>query len=142
VFGGLNRLLVAALLAGAFFVAPSAALACGGGPSAVNVYKECLPTGGQHASGGQSGGSTHISNKTAKVLLHAGKNRRALAALVKGNNPPGLLQSNPEESSPSAVGSAVDLSSAPTALLIALAGTAALLLAGSGLRFWRRSHRA
>jgi hypothetical protein len=44
-------------------------------------------------------------------------------------------------SAPSALGSAFDLGSGPTALLIVLAGTAFLLLGGSGLHFWRRSHR-
>jgi hypothetical protein len=142
VFGGLNRLLVAALVAGAFFVAPSAALACSGGPSAENVYKECLPNGGggSAGSGGAGGGqgSTPISNQTAKVLAQAGKDSRALAALVKHN--PNQLESTPQESgtAPSAVGSAFDLGSGPTALLIALAVTAVLLLAATGLRGWRR----
>ena len=135
-FGGLNRLLVAALVAGAFFVAPSAALACTGGPSAENVYKECLPNGGGGAGSGQ--GSTPISNQTAKVLAQAGKDSRALAALVKHS--PNQLESTPQESetTPSAVGSAFDLGSGPTALLIALAVTAVLLLAATGMRGWRR----
>jgi hypothetical protein len=155
VFGGLNRLLVAAFVAGAFIVAPSAALASGcgdGGTSAVNVYRDCLSNGGggNSASGGsggqKSGGSstTPISGKTAKVIKHAGKDSRALAALVKGTSPTGLQQSSPTESetNPSAVGSAFDLGSGPTALLIALAGTAVLLLGATGVRGWRRSHRA
>src|SRR6476646_6813823 len=46
-FGGLNRLLAAAIVAGAVLVLPPAALAdCGGNASAVNVYKECLSSGG------------------------------------------------------------------------------------------------
>ena len=156
VFGGLNRLLVASFLVGVFFVAPSAALAggCGGSTSAENVYKECLPSGGggggghptNGGSGSQSGSpaTTPISSNTAKVIKHAGKDSRTLAALVKGSSPTGLLRSSPTESgtTPSAVGSAFDLGSGPTALLIALAGTAMLLLAASGVRGWRRSHRA
>jgi len=151
VFRGLNRLLVAALVAGAFFVAPSAALACGGGPSAQNVYKECLPsagghggTGGQRGTGGQSEGpgSTPVSPKTAKAIKQAGKNSRALSAWVRRSAPTALESSSQETATPSAVGSAFDLGSAPTALLLALAGTAALLLAASGVRGWRRSHRA
>jgi hypothetical protein len=158
VSGGLNRLVVAAFVAGAFFVAPSAALASGcgdGGTSAVNVYRDCLPSGGgggggNSASGGtegQSGGgsvsTTPISGKTATVIKHAGKDSRALAALVKGTST-GLLRSSPSESetNPGAVGSAFDLGSGPTALLIALAGTAVLLLGATGVRGWRRSHRA
>jgi hypothetical protein len=146
VFGGLNRLLVAALVAGVFFVAPSAALACGGGPSAKNVYSECLPSAGSHGgTGGQSGGhagSTPISSKTAKAIKQAGKNSRALAAFLRRSAPTALESSSQESAPPSAVGSAFDLGSAPTALLLALAGTAVLLLAASGVRGWRRSHRA
>jgi hypothetical protein len=137
-------------------VAPSAALASGcgdGGTSAVNVYRDCLSNGGggggNSKSGGTSGTSggsvtTPISGKTAKVIKHAGKDSRALAALIKGSSPTGLQQSTPSESetTPSAVGSAFDLGSGPTALLIALAGTAVVLLAATGVRGWRRSHRA
>ena len=143
-FTGLNRLLVAALVAGAFFVAPSAALACGGGPSAQNVYRECVPSAGGHGgTGGHSGGtgSTPISPKTAKAIKHAGKNSRALSAWVRRSAPTALESSSQESATPSAVGSAFDLGSAPTALLLALAGTAMLLLAASGVRGWRRSHR-
>lgn len=129
-------------------MAPSAALACsGGGPSAVNVYSECLPSGGggKPGSGGNgAGSSTAISSQAAKALEHAGKDRRVLTALIHGSGPSRLLQptgSTGGASSPSALGSAFDLGSGPTALLIALAGTGVLLLGGSGLRLWRRSHR-
>jgi len=149
VFGGLNRLLVAALVAGVFVVAPSAALACGGGPSAQNVYRECLPSAGGHGgTGGQSGGhagsppTPPISSKTAKAIKQAGKNSRALSAWVRRTAPTALESSSQESAPPSAVGSAFDLGSAPTALLLAPAGTAVLLLAASGARGWRRSHRA
>jgi hypothetical protein len=155
VFGGLNRLVVASLVAGVFFVAPSAALACGGGPSAKNVYSECLPSAGSHGgtgadshggirTGGQSGGpgSAPISSKTAKAIKQAGKNSRALAAFLRRSAPTALESSSQESAPPSAVGSAFDLGSGPTALLLALAGTAVLLLAASGVRGWRRSHRA
>jgi hypothetical protein len=147
VFRGLNRLLVAALVAGAFFVAPSAALACGGGPSAQNVYRECLPSAGGHGGTGGTGGhsagpgTTPISPKTAKAIKQAGKNSRALAAFLRRTAPTALESSSQESAPPSAVGSAFDLGSAPTALLLALAGTAVLLLAASGVRGWRRSHR-
>jgi hypothetical protein len=158
-FGGLKRLLAAAFVAGAFFVAPSAAFAggCGnGGTSAVNVYRDCLPSGGggggkatksgtgSNSARGTTTTTTPISTKTAKVIKHAGKDSRALAALVKSSSPTGLQSTSPTESetTPSAVGSAFDLGSGPTALLIALAGTAVLLLAATGVRGWRRSHRA
>ena len=145
--GGLNRLLVAALVAGVFFVAPSAALACGGGPSAKNVYRECVPSAGGHGgTGGRSGGpgstSTPISGKTAKAIKQAGKNSRALSAWVRRSAPTVLESSSQGSATPSAVGSAFDLGSGPTALLLALAGAAVLLLAASGVRGWRRSHRA
>jgi hypothetical protein len=145
VFRGLNRLLVAALVAGAFFVAPSAALACGGGPSAKNVYSECLPSAGSHGgtgTGGHSGDHAGSTPKAAKAIKQAGKNSRALAAWVRRTAPTALESSSQESAPPSAVGSAFDLGSAPTALLLALAGTAVLLLAASGVRGWRRSHRA
>lgn len=147
-FGGLNRLLVAALVAGVFFVAPSAALACGGGPSAQNVYRECVPSaggnGGSGGSGGKTGGSasTPLTGKTAEAIKEAGKNSRKLALWVRRSAPTALESSSQESSTPSAVGSAFDLGSGPTALLLALAATAVLLLAASGVRGWRRSHRA
>lgn len=127
---------------------PPAALACSGGPSAVNVYKECLPSGGGGKPGGGgngAGSSTAISSQAAKALEHAGKDRRVLSVLVHGSGPSRLLQptgSTGGASSPSALGSAFDLGSGPTAILIVLAGTAALLLAAVSVRGWRRSHRA
>ena len=150
-FGGLNRLLVAAAVAGAAFAVvlagPSAALAgCNGGASAVNVYKECQPSGGggstQTGSGSHSSGPTTpvtISGPAARAIKHAGKDSRALASVMR-TGPEGLLHSNPSgvASKPSTVGSAFDLGSGPTALLIALAATAVLLLGGSGLRVWHR----
>jgi hypothetical protein len=154
-FGGLNRLLVAAAVTGAAFAVvlagPSAALAgCSGGTSAVNVYKECQPSGGsgsaQSGSGSHHSGSSStpvtISAPAARAIKHAGKDSRALASVMR-TGPEGLLHSDPSSGvpKPSAVGSVFDLGSGPTALLIALAGTAVLLLGGSGLRVWhhRRS---
>jgi hypothetical protein len=154
-FGGLNRLFVAALVAGAVLVAPSAALACNGNPSAVNVYKECLPNGGggkstgggTSNSGGPSTGSASVpvSSQAQKALSKApAKDRRVLSALVKSG--PSRLQmdkSAPTSAapSPSAIGSAFDLGSGPTALLVALAATAFLLLAGTTVRGVRQRRR-
>lgn len=156
-FGGLNRLLAATAVAGAavaFLVAPSSALACSGGPSAVNVYKPCLPTGGggKPTGGGPntapgSGNSTPavpIKTHAAQALKHAGKDRRLLSLLVH-HGPSRLLQEDAatrNAGAPTALGSAFDLGSGPTALLIVLAGTALLLLGGSGMRLWRNRHRA
>jgi hypothetical protein len=148
VFGGLNRLLVAAAVASAVLAAPTAAFACNGGTSAVNVYKECVPTGGGgKPTGGQSKGSNSTpaySAKTAAALKKAGKDRRVLTGLVAGYGHSHFLRpsSSGVSTAPSTVGSALDLGSGPTALLIVLAGTAILLLGGSGTRVWRNRHRA
>ena len=147
-FGGLNRALAAALVAGVALIAPSAALACNGGPSAVNVYKECLPSGGgsKPTSGGSSKATTlPVSSQTARALAHAGNDKGVLSNLVRN---PGLgasreLQSHGAASAkaPSALGSAFDLGSGPTALLAVLLGTAALLLGAGGFRSWRHWRR-
>ena len=162
-FGGLNRTLAAVVAAVAVLAAPPAAFACGGGVSAVNVYKECLPSGGggktthhHHSGGGSSstggttqtsGGSTSstsstappISHKTAKTLNKAGQDEKPLSNLVKGLGAARLLQSTSAPvTEPTAVGSAFDLGSGPTALLIVLAGTAVLLLGMSGFRAARQ----
>jgi len=146
---------MAALVAGAavtaVLVGPSAARAsCNGSVSAVNVYKECLQTGGggrPTGANGQGSGanSSPATGPTAKALSHAGKDRRVLAALVRGYGQRRTLQGSEPGgpvAAPSAVGSAFDLSSGPTALLVVLAGTALLLLGGSSLRVWRNRHRA
>ena len=157
--GRLNRLLAAAIAAGTLLVAlvaPSVAIAsCNGRPSAANVYKECLAGGGKHtgsgkASGPGSAGSTRtvvpISSQTAKALKQAGKQRRVLYGLVHGYGVKRLAEPTSSggdaTSTPTALGSAFDLGSGPTALLVVLAATAILLLAGTGVRGWRRSHRA
>jgi len=128
-------------------VAPSAAFACNGGPSAVNVYKECLPSGGgsKPTSGSSTGSTLPVSKRTARALAHAGKDKRLLSNLVRN---PDLgasreLQSHSAASAeaPSALGSAFDLGSGPTALLAVLAGTAVLLLGAGGWRGWRRWRR-
>jgi hypothetical protein len=147
VFGGLNRPLVTAVVAVAALVAPSAALACNSGVSAVNVYKECLPTGGggKPTSGGgggtQSGtNSQYISKQTRQALKKAGADKQSLSRLVYGfgmNRLPQSHQSTPAKE-PTAVSSAFDLGSGPTALLIVLAGTAVILLGASGFRVLRR----
>jgi hypothetical protein len=168
VFGGLNRTLVAALVAGVVLVLPPAAFAdCNGGVSAVNVYKECVQTGGggkptggggkhtggggggssSSTTGGPTGGSTGvtpvpISRQTRKTLAKAGSDRKALKTLVRGLGSARLLQSsNATADEPTAVGSAFDLGSGPTALLIVLASTAILLLAAGGFRGVRQRRR-
>jgi hypothetical protein len=73
------------------------------------------------------------------VLSHVGKKDRALL-LNMARNGPRRLQSASSSSAtePSAIGSAFDLGSGPTALLAVLAATALALLGASGLRGWRR----
>jgi hypothetical protein len=163
VSGGLNRLLATVVLAGAagaalLAVAPTA-LACNGGTSAVNVYKECLPTGGNSKSAGghktsggsQSGGQTTspatdsgVSKATTRGQENAGPDRRVLSSLVRGYGAKQLVgsdQPTSDTAAPTALGSALDLGSGPTALLIVLAGTAVLLIGGSGMRAWRARNR-
>ena len=151
-FGGLNRLLASALVAGVVLVLPPAALAdCGGGPSAEHVYTECLssggggkhttgpgnPTTGTHTSGGSTGStSVPLSKQTTKKLQKAGTDGHTLKNLVNGYGGERFLQSSSSGAAtePTAVGSAFDLGSGPTALLIVLAGTAILLLGATGIR--------
>jgi hypothetical protein len=153
VLGGLGRLVLAAIIAGSVLTGPTAAFACSGGPSAYNVYKECVPaaSGSKSTSGsGQAKSSTGsaqptVSSRTAEALRHTSKqDRRRLAHLLRTYDNKHLAAptgSSAATAEPSALGSAFDLGSGPTALLIALAGTAVVLLAGSGLRVWRhRNH--
>jgi hypothetical protein len=150
----MTRLLAAAFIAGvALAAAPSAALACSGGVSAVNVYKECLTNGGsggggKHSGGGSQAGNSNssstpppVSRKATKALAHSGKDKTTLARLYALGGGTRLLQASHAQSptsEPTAIGSAFDLGSGPTALLIALAGTAVLLLAMTGVRGARR----
>jgi hypothetical protein len=138
---------VAAMIAGGLGV-PASALACGGGPSSVNVYKECI----KNAGGGQSAGSVtptkpvHISTHATKALAHAGKDRRLLQELATN---PGygatrdFSKSAPigPVSAPGFLAAALDLGSGPTALLAILAGTAAALFVAAGWRGWRARQR-
>lgn len=146
-FGGLNRLLATAVIAVAVLVLPQTAMAggCGGKPSAEQVYKECLPNGGggKSSSGTPTTGSTAISPQMAKALEQAGKDGESLRKLVKGFGLRRVLQSSHSTAAtePTAIGSAFDLGSGPTALLLILAGTAVLLLGGGGMRVWRSRHR-
>jgi hypothetical protein len=154
-FGGLNRTLAVVAAAGAALVVSPAALAggCNGGPSAQNVYTECLGSGGggkstSHSggSGGAStGGGSHsapvpISHQTKVALAKAGADGKSLKHLVKAYGGARILQSTGSGTGtePSAVGSAFDVGSGPTALLIVLAGTAVLLLAASGFSVARQ----
>jgi hypothetical protein len=144
VLGGLRRLLVVGFVAGVLLSAPTAAFACGGSnPSAVNVYVECLPSGGgskptNHSNTPSTTPVTAPSSKTARAL--AGHDKALLSKLV-ASPAPSNLKSTGAATEPSAIGSAFDLGSGPTALLLILAGTAVVLLGGSGLRFWRRRHQ-
>jgi hypothetical protein len=153
VFGGLNRpLAAAAVVAAVVVVVPQTAFAgCGGKPSAEQVYSECLQTGGggkaSHSNSGKSSGTSTqpvtIPKQTNVALKKAGRDGTSLKNLVKGYGTARFLQSRsaPAAAEPTAVGSAFDLGSGPTALLIILAGTAVLILGGSGMRAWRGRHR-
>lgn len=137
-------------MAGVVLWAPTAAFACGGSnPSAVNVYVECVQGGGGAKPTNQASStkpntttpaSTAATTKTARVLAHvSGPDKAVLSNLASGNEP--SMKSGEPATAPSAIGSAFDLGSGPTALLVILAGTAVVLLGGSGLRFWRRRHQ-
>jgi hypothetical protein len=163
VSGRLNHVLVTALVVIAVagvLTTPSAALAsCGGGPSAKNVYTECVPAGGgakptgSATSGGNgtgagstSGPSTKgLPTKTAHALQHAGSDQRVLSSLLRGYGASQQFETDAptdDARAPGALGSAFDLGSGPTALLILLGGTALALLGGSGVRFWRTRQRS
>ena len=113
----------------------------------MNVYVECVPAGGgakpTHHSNSKPTTPVTVPPKTARVLAHAGHDKALLTNLVSGQGlgAPTELQPTDESTAPSALGSAFDLGSGPTALLLILAGTAVVLLGGSGLRFWRRRHQ-
>jgi len=141
VLGALNRPLAAAAVAAAFLVAPSAALACGSGVSAVDVYSECQQSGGggkpTKAGETQSGASVtpYVSKQTAEALKKAGDDGKTLSNLVRGYSGARLLQLHAGSAGePTTVGSAFDLGSGPTLLLIVLAGAAVLLLGATGFR--------
>jgi hypothetical protein len=154
-FGGLNRLLFATIVAGGaltlVLAGPAVAASCGSGTSASQVYKECVQDGGGGKSStsttstnsdpGSGSTATHVSTKSQQALNHAGDDKAALAALLKTAGLRRHLASTGPATTPTAVGSAFDLSSGPTALLIVLAGTALLLVAGSGMRVWRTRRR-
>lgn len=136
-----------AVFVAAAFVVPSAANAdCGGGPSAQNVYSECVPGGsGGKKSTAPPESSAHskpppVSNRVAKAISNAGRDSRKLAAFVKGGKRV-LPASGPasESAAPSVLGSAFDLGSGPLALLAVLVGTAVALLAATVLRGRRSS---
>jgi hypothetical protein len=150
VFGGLNRLLPAAFVAGAFLALPAVALACPSGTSAVSVYSECVPTGGggksTHTSGKttavQPSVSVGVTKRTKKALRKAGTDRVPLKNLVRDFGTARLLQSSSVPTSePTAIGSAFDLGSGPTALLVVLVGSAVLLLAATSARTMRHRRR-
>ena len=146
---GLRIVVAATLVTGAVLWAAPASFACSGGPSAVNVYTECLQTGGgskptssRQATGTDKGETVVtpiVSSQTAKALKHAGKDSGALFALVHHFAPTHLFQKSNSQPARATglLSSAFDLGAGPTALLIVLAGTPLLLLGGSGLHKWR-----
>ena len=101
-------------------------------------------TGKSHPSSGTQSGTTTppatIPKQTKKKLEKAGQDGKPLLALVNGYGTVRLLQAHSAGAAkePTAVASAFDLGSGPTALLIVLAGTAILLLGVSGFRGVRR----
>ena len=90
-------------------------------------------------SGRRTSPVVSIPKHTVKALKRAGKEGKSLSTLVRRYGSARVLQaSHSPTSTPTAMSSAFDLGSGPTALLIVLAGTAVLLLVGTGLRFTRQ----
>jgi len=114
------------------------------------VYSECQQSGGggkPTSSSSSPSGTQHstsvthyVSKPTAKALKNAGADGKVISNLVTGYGvTPRLLQSHLSAAhEPTAVGSAFDLGSGPTLLLIVLGGAAVLLFAAVGFRGMRR----
>jgi hypothetical protein len=150
---GFRWLALAGAVAVAALVGPSAALACDHSSSAVSIYVQCTPSAGGTHSGGtpSSGSSTYVppppapvvSHKAKHALKHAGNAKKPLTRLLN----PKLgnlwnLDKADLTSSPTTLGSAIDLGAGPTTLLALLLGTVLSLLGTSGFRAWRNRHRA
>jgi hypothetical protein len=114
--------------------------------SAVDVYSECQQSGGggkptssSSNSGGTQSVTPYVTPQTAQALKKAGSDGQSLSNLVTGYGSARLLQLHAGSANePTTVGSAFDLGSGPTVLLIVLAGMAVLLIAGTGLRSVRQ----
>ena len=138
-----------AVFVAAAFVVPSAANAdCGGGPSAQNVYSECVPGGSGGKKSTAPPSSAHskppaVSNRVAMAISKAGRDSRKLQAFVDGGKrvlPPTGPAS--ESAAPSVLGSAFDLGSGPLALLAVLVATAVAFLTATVLRGRHGSRRS
>ncbi len=85
----------------------------------------------------------YVSKQTAKALKKAGSDGKSLSHLVNGYGAvrflSGVHSSSAQE--PTTVGSAFDLGSGPTVLLIVLVGTAVLLFAATGFRSVKQRRR-
>jgi hypothetical protein len=136
---------VATLAVGVVVWLPPGAFACSGGPSAVNVYAECVATASGDRPMSSAAGSAQqtVSPRATRAVDQAGKDRALLAHLLRiygSPQLPGPSSSNSAAAEPGALRSAFHLGSGPAAFLIVLAGTAFLLLGGRGLRLWRPPH--
>jgi hypothetical protein len=119
--------------------------------SAVDVYSECPPSGsgGKPTTGGGAPTGTgpsvthYVTPSTAKKLKKAGSDGKTLSNMVRGYGAGArLLQLHASSAGqPTTVGSAFDLGSGPTLLIIVLAGTAVLLLAATGFRSVQQRRR-
>lgn len=137
-------------------VTPVSALACGGGgTSASQIYRECLPNarGGNSqgpGSGGGGGGSANqtpppVSSPIAKAFAHSHASKAQQQLLTGLLRNPGFgktrsLQNYPtgNVAAPSTLDAAFDVGPGPVVLIALLAGSAVLLLAATGWRGWRR----
>ncbi|HUZ14602.1 MAG TPA: hypothetical protein VMU72_00305 [Gaiellaceae bacterium] len=86
-----------------------------------------------------------VSPVTKHAIARSGNDRKVLNNLVRN---PGLVDSQrlsavrtASPASASTLGSAFDLGSGPTLLLVLLAGSVLVLLGTGGVRAWRNRHR-
>jgi hypothetical protein len=163
-------LALAAVVAAAALVAPTAALAdgCNDG-SATSIYTECVQKadGGKkhptkHAQTGTPAPSTqqtqptspppvsvrpqvHVSSKTQHAIDRSGKDKNLLKNLATNSNLVDTRHLKPvlasSRTGESNLGSAFDLGAGPMILFALLAGTVLLLLGTGGVRSWRNRHR-
>lgn len=147
-------------------VGPSAAFACSGGTSSVNIYTECVPNakGGSHPTSGKHTKKpvhhvvtptqvtptyviqtpVHVSSKAKHAINHAGKDKKTLKNIVSNPNLVDATHLKPVlASAPTKadLGSTFDLGTGPTVFFLLLLGTVLVLLGTGGVRSWRNRHR-
>jgi hypothetical protein len=157
---GFRWLALGAVILTAAFVAPSIALADGCGTSAASIYSECSTdaSGHHHSTSGTTtttptptpyGGTAPVVIPPVVTKHATTKTRKDQKIVTKFVKNPGLdsvdrikplLVASPANSS--SLGSAFDLGTGPTILLVLLFGTVLASLGTGGVRAWRNRHHA